>query len=174
MSAALELFLARLPKEEGERFDFYDDKTGKTVHAPVGTLTFGRGYTAAIFSRALFDGMDRAIASDIEARIVGFPWFTGPGATPARQSVFLDIAYNEGVHGLLNFPHMLSAARANSSVTSSTDRWFWYGNHRAAESPSPVTATTASSGSRRLSTADSMPRCRIARSSPDSCTGGHP
>jgi hypothetical protein len=49
------------------------------------------------------------LAEQVEAQLVGYAWYQNAG--PARQSVFLDIAYNEGVHGLVGgFPHMLAAA----------------------------------------------------------------
>jgi hypothetical protein len=103
---AIDLFLARLPKEEGERLLPYDDATGKPVAAPVGKLSWGRGYNLmACGSPGLFDAMDRYLVTDLDARLQHYAWYK---TDPVTQSVLLDIAYNEGVEGLLHFPKMLA------------------------------------------------------------------
>lgn len=106
---AVQLFAARIKDEEGERNDAYDDATGKSVRAPVGNLTWGRGYNlAALASPALFDVMDAYLIGRIDAQLSAYAWYQQAGAV--RQSVFLDIAYNAGVEGLLHFPRMIAAA----------------------------------------------------------------
>lgn len=110
-SPAVQLLLARLPKEEGERNDGYDDATGKTVRAPVGNLTWGRGYNLSqCASKGLFDVIDRYLIEDIERQLMPYPWYSC--MDPVTQSVLLDVAYNAGVAGLLHFPKALAALSA--------------------------------------------------------------
>lgn len=105
--SAIDLFLAREPTEEGERIVPYDDATGKPVKAPLGNLSWGRGYfLAEIGSPELFDVMDRYLAGHIEAQLMPHAWYQ---IDAPRQSVLLDIAYNGGVHCLLGYIHMLAA-----------------------------------------------------------------
>ncbi len=105
--SAIDLVIQRLNKEEGERLDPYDDATGKTVKAPLGNLTWGRGFNLAqIGSTGLFDVMERFLVMTIETQLMQYPWYQ---IDSVRQSVLLDIAYNAGVNGLLHYPRMLAA-----------------------------------------------------------------
>src|SRR5262249_22553916 len=45
-----------------------------------------------------------------------YSWFAK--CSPTRRSVLLDIAFNDGVEGLLHFPHMLSAIDRADWVTA--------------------------------------------------------
>lgn len=104
---AIDLFLARMPIEEGERIAPYDDATGKTVKAPIGNLSWGHGYyLEEIGSHDLFEVIDRYLAGKVEADLMPHAWYQ---IDAPRQSVLLDIAYNAGVTGLLHYPHMLAA-----------------------------------------------------------------
>ncbi|MDR5729698.1 MAG: hypothetical protein RB191_19960 [Terriglobia bacterium] len=104
---AIDLFIARERQEEGERNDPYDDATGKTVTAPIGNLTWGRGYNLSeIASPELFDVIDRYLVGHIEAQLMPYAWYQ---IDAPRQSVLLDIAYNAGVVGLLHYVRMLAA-----------------------------------------------------------------
>lgn len=122
--SAIDLFLAREVREEGERADAYDDVTGKTVAAPVGNLTWGRGYFLhQIASPELFDVIDRYLVGNIEAQLMPHAWYQS--LDDPRRSVLLDMAYNGGVSGLLHYPHMLAAIQnkdwteaANQCTTS--------------------------------------------------------
>ena len=70
------LLAARLPREEGQRLVPYDDATGKPVTAPVGNLTWGRGYNLMqCGSPALFDAMDAFLLAAIEAQLQKFGWY---------------------------------------------------------------------------------------------------
>src|ERR1041385_3425090 len=103
---AVDYFLARKKKEEGERIEGYDDATGKTVKAPIGNLTWGRGYNLSkCASPGLFDVMDRYLADQDDLFLQQFAWYLG--LDPIRQSALLDIAENAGREGLLHFPLML-------------------------------------------------------------------
>ena len=110
---AIMLLAARLPREEGQKLLPYDDATGLPVKAPVGNLTWGRGYNLMqCGSAALFDVMDAFLLGAIEAWLQQFAWYQALENQPTRQSVFLDIAYNDGEHGLLHFPNMIARAAA--------------------------------------------------------------
>ena len=112
---ALMLVAARLPREEGQRLLPYDDATGKNVRAPVGNLTWGRGYNLMqCGSPALFDVIDAFLLQAIEDWLQQFAWYRALENQPTRQSVFLDIAYNDGKHGLLHFPNMIAQAIAGN------------------------------------------------------------
>jgi GH24 family phage-related lysozyme (muramidase) len=112
MGAALELFLARAPVEEGVRKFAYNDATGKTVTCqPGGNLSIGEGIN-------LETGLDpdeiafltRHRAGLVEATLQTYSWYVAAG--PTRQSVALDIGFNAGIGGLLHFPHMIAAYAA--------------------------------------------------------------
>jgi hypothetical protein len=109
MSAALDRFLARAPQEEGVKKFAYNDATGKQVTCqPIGNLSIGEGIN-------LETGLDSAEiqfllahrAGLVEQQLLSFPWYAH--LPPGVQSVLIDIGFNEGVHGLLGFPHMLAA-----------------------------------------------------------------
>lgn len=110
MSAAVDILHARLPKAEGERLLPYDDATGKTVRAPEGFLSWGRGFNLEqCGSPGLFDVMEAYLISDIERRLMPMSWYgSAPGITDVRRSVLLEIAYNAGISGLLKFHRMLA------------------------------------------------------------------
>lgn len=119
-TTAVDLVFGRLTREEGERNLPYDDATGLPVRAPRGNLTWGRGFNLmACGSKGLFDVMERYLLQERFDAIKAYPWFALAG--PTRQSVFLDIAYNAGVEGLLHFPHMLSAAARGDWVQAAAE-----------------------------------------------------
>lgn len=108
LSARAELVLRRLVREEGEEFYPYDDKTGHRVRAPEGNISWGRGYNLEqCGSKTLFDAMDRVLIADVEQQLWKYDWYHK--GTDTQGSVLLDVAFNAGVHGLLNFPHMIAA-----------------------------------------------------------------
>lgn len=109
MSApATELTIARLLSEEGFKLLPYDDATGLPVKAPKGNLSWGEGFNLMkCGSKGLFEAMLRYLLGEIEAQLVTLTWY--PGLPDPVQSVCQDIAFNGGVHGLLNYPHMIAA-----------------------------------------------------------------
>lgn len=116
-ASAVDILFGRLTREEGDKKLPYDDATGKPVRAPVGNLTWGRGFNLMqCGSQGLFDVMERFLIAECERSLQGFEWYRK--ADPVRQSVFLDIAYNAGVGGLLHFPHMLAAALVGDWVAA--------------------------------------------------------
>lgn len=115
---AIDVLMARLTTEEGQRMLPYDDATGKNVTAPVGNLTWGRGFNLMqCGSNGLFDLMERWLLTQLDTQLQQFSWYVNSG--DVRGSVFLDIAYNAGLHGLLNFPHMIAAAANGDWATAS-------------------------------------------------------
>lgn len=112
MSQALDLFAQRAPVEEGDRARAYNDATGKTVTCqPGGNLSIGIGINLEIgLDSEEIDFLFRHRAGKVETVLQSFAWYQP--LSPVRQSVCLDIAYNEGVAGLLHFPHMIAALSA--------------------------------------------------------------
>jgi hypothetical protein len=107
--SAVSVFLARKTREEGDRIFPYDDATGLNVKAPVGNLSWGRGYNLMkCGSEGLFDVMDTFLVGALDAKLQAYSWYTGAG--DVRGSVFLDIAYNGGINDLLGYPSMLHYA----------------------------------------------------------------
>jgi len=110
MVTAVEVLLARLPREEGDIAYPYNDATGKRVSCrPGGNLTIAEGIN-------LEDGLDaeeRAFlvqhrVNKAHTALLQYSWYAGI-TDPYRQSVPLDIAFNGGVHDLLGYPHMIAA-----------------------------------------------------------------
>lgn len=107
--AAISLVLSRLPSEEGVRPRAYNDATGQTVTCkPGGNLSIGRGINLENgLDQDEMDFLDRHRVTKTSKALLVYPWYQG--CNPVRRSVLLDIAYNEGVGGLLHFPDMLAA-----------------------------------------------------------------
>jgi hypothetical protein len=107
--SAVSVLLARLISEEGQRMLPYDDATGLNVTAPKGHLSWGRGFNLMeCGSPGLFEVMEGYLLSALDNQLQAYPWYSGAG--DVRASVFLDIAYNAGLHGLLGYPSMLHYA----------------------------------------------------------------
>jgi len=99
--SAIDIATSRLAIEEGFRATVYLDTR---AHRTIG---FGFDIDAGI-SKSAAMALLEAQLKEIDATLTGFSWYTS--ADPVRQSVFLDIAMNAGVHGLMRFPHLLAAA----------------------------------------------------------------
>lgn len=105
----IDIVIKRLPAEEGIRKFAYDDSTGKQVTCkPLGNLTIGCGLNLEVG----FDDEDiewhlRKSVSKVAAALSGYDWYKK--CDPVRKSVLLDVAFNQGVNGLLHYAHMLSA-----------------------------------------------------------------
>lgn len=110
--SAVDVLLGRLTHEEGDRTLPYDDATGLPVVAPVGNLSWGHGYNLMqCGSEGLFAIMDRHLITALDTQLQQYQWYQSAG--DVRASVFLDIAYNAGLHGLVKgFPKMIAAATA--------------------------------------------------------------
>lgn len=113
---AVDIYIDRELKanREGDRRRAYNDKTGKQVTcktqdpATSGNLTIGRGINLEV---GLDDEEDawlfRHRVEKTQSSLQKIAWYRG--LDPVRQSGCLEIAFNEGVEGLLHFPHMTSA-----------------------------------------------------------------
>lgn len=97
---AIDLALPRLKTEEGFRATKYTDTQGH--------LTIGYGFDVdAGISQFAAAALLQAQAAERHNILVSYPWYAGLDAV--RQSVCLDIAFNNGLNGLLHFPHMIAA-----------------------------------------------------------------
>ena len=121
MSAALDLFWARAPGEEGRKPFAYNDATGKRVTCkPEGNLSIGVGINLETgLDAEEMEWLFRHRAGIIEQALLKFAWYTG--TDPVRQSVVLDIGYNEGLQGLLHFPHLIAAISIKDWPTASSE-----------------------------------------------------
>ena len=121
MSEALDIFAARAIREEAKRRLAYNDATGKTVTCqPGGNLSIGIGINLeAGLDDAEIEWLFRHRAGLIETQLQVFAWYTG--ADPVRQSVALDVGFNEGLRGLLHFPHMIAAYAVKDWPTAASE-----------------------------------------------------
>lgn len=111
MNEAIELALRRIcsAAEEGFRRYPYDDATGARVRAPKGHLTWLYGINldeegCPDLGQTCVRWKLYKIAAALNPR----PWYAA--SNPPRQSVFLDIAFNQGLGGLLDYPSMIHYA----------------------------------------------------------------
>lgn len=110
--SAIDIALPRLETEEGFRTLVYKDTRG---HSTIG---YGCNLDAGI-SKYAAGALLRAQITELDAAMAGFPWYIN--ASDVRRSVFIDMAFNLGLHGLLGFPHMLSAAAQNDWATAAAE-----------------------------------------------------
>lgn len=118
---AVELTLSRLILEEGRRAFAYDDSTGKRVTCqPQGNLSIGIGLNLETgLDDAEIEWLLEHRLGLIEKQLSTFDWYAHADAV--RQSVFLDMAFNGGVHGLLRFAHMVAAAEMGNWALASKE-----------------------------------------------------
>lgn len=118
--SALDIFLSRGAKEEGDEPFAYNDATGKRVTCqPEGNLSIGYGIN-------LESGLDvderawlfRHRSEKVEDKLLAFSWYAG--LNDVRKSVFLDIGYNNGINGLLHFPRLIAAVSVGDWGTAKT------------------------------------------------------
>lgn len=110
--SAVDLALPRLKTEEGFRAIKYTDTRGH--------LTIGYGFDVdAGISQSAAGALLTAQAAERHEQLLAFAWYAA--LDPTRQSVCLDIAFNGGVHGLLNFPHMIAALAKGDWVTAAAE-----------------------------------------------------
>lgn len=109
---AVQLFLGRIRREEGDKLLPYDDATAKPVVAPEGNLSWGWGFNLmACGSEGLFLAMATYLVTDLDNYLSQQAWYAALGSEPTRQSVFLDVAYNSGEDLLRHWPKMVGAAK---------------------------------------------------------------
>lgn len=110
-----------LMRDEGFRREAYPDP--KSGGAP---WTIGYGHTGREVHPGLAWTLGQAAAAlsaDITAACGGLttalPWWTE--LSPVRQDVLANMAFNLGVHGLLEFRNMLSDVRARTYALASAE-----------------------------------------------------
>jgi lysozyme len=109
---AVDIALPRLQTEEGFRALPYKDTNGFT------TVGYGFNVDAGL-------GRDEAaalLAAQLGSRhtaLLAFGWYAN--LDEPRQSVCLDMSFNLGLHGLLSFPHMISALAAHDWETAANE-----------------------------------------------------
>ena len=99
--AAIDLALARLKVDEGFRAAAYQDTTGHT------TIGYGFNVGAGI-SEFAAAALLQAQAQELAQSLSTYTWFQG--LDDERASVFIELAFNLGLNGLLGFPSMLHYA----------------------------------------------------------------
>jgi lysozyme len=112
MKNAIDFALPRLQTEEGFRATKYSDTRGHT------TIGYGFDVDAGI-SQYAAAALLNAQAAERHNTLLTYPWYSA--LDPVRQSVCLDIAFNDGLHGLLEFVHMLSALAKQDWVTAAAE-----------------------------------------------------
>lgn len=107
-------FQAQLKEEEGLRLKPYQDTVGKL------SIGYGRNLTDKGISA---DEAEYLLVHDIQATMaavsVRLPWF--PRLDGVRQRVLLDMAYNQGLGGLLLFQDMLAAVERGDYETAAAE-----------------------------------------------------
>lgn len=112
MIVCVEMAIQRIasPTEEGFRREPYWDKTQEAiVPGDKGNPTWLYGCNLATSgSRELGKLVLRyQVTKNCYQPLIGRNWFMA--INDARKSVCLDIAFNQGMHGLLDYPHMIAA-----------------------------------------------------------------
>lgn len=116
--SAISVLLGRLTTEEGDRLLPYDDATGKSVKAPIGNLSWGRGFNLMqCGSPGLFTVMETYLLTALDHQLQVYDWYRNAG--DVRASVFLDISYNGGIHDLLGYPSMIHFASIGDWINAS-------------------------------------------------------
>ncbi len=110
--SAVDLALPRLKTEEGFRATKYTDTQG---HLSIG---YGFNVDAGI-SQSAAGALLLAMAQERHDGLLAYPWYSG--LDPVRQSVCLDIAFNNGTNGLLHFPHMIAALAKGDWATAAAE-----------------------------------------------------
>lgn len=116
MMDEIEIVVERLKEEERYMSYLYDDANDKPVKAPIGNATIGYGENVqAGWSEVFSAGVLRLRVTSIAGSLSPFPWYQKCNA--ARRSVFIDIAFNDGVEGFVKgFPKLEAAIMADDWV----------------------------------------------------------
>ena len=107
--SAVDLSYARLGSDEGRRAFAYDDSTGRRVTCqPAGNLSIAVGVNLENgLDDEEIDWLSQHRLQKVQKVLSGYRWYVT--LDEVRQSVCLDIAFNQGVHGMLNYPRMIAA-----------------------------------------------------------------
>lgn len=105
-----------LKRHEGLRLSAYQDSLG------YWTIGYGRLIDArknAGISRAEAEQLLRHDVERLEIELAKRPWWLKLNAT--RQAVIVDMAYNLGLHGLLEFTGMIAAIKADDYAQAAAE-----------------------------------------------------
>jgi GH24 family phage-related lysozyme (muramidase) len=113
VSAASDIAAARIVRTnaEGFRADVYDDATGQPIVCQ-GQPTVGYGCRVRQWSPALAQVvLSFQLADEYETPLLQYPWYVG--CSDVRRSALLEIAFNQGISGLVGgYPSMIAAIGA--------------------------------------------------------------
>jgi lysozyme len=110
--SAVDLALLRLKTEEGFRATKYTDTQGR--------LSIGYGFNVdAGISLLAASALLQAQIVERQNQLLTYPWYSN--LDPVRQSVCLDIAFNDGLNGLLHFPRMIAALARGDWADAATE-----------------------------------------------------
>lgn len=121
MSAASDFAYIRLSTEEGRKPFAYNDATGRRVTCqPEGNLSIAVGVNLETgLDDEEVDWLSRHRLMKRENELTAYTWYRSLDA--ARQSVLLDIAFNQGLGGLLHYPRMLAALGQQEWAVAATE-----------------------------------------------------
>lgn len=106
---AIDSVLPRIKTEEGFRSHIYTDQEG---HPTIG---YGFNVDAGISQRAAAALLGEQL-QELHEMLARYSWYANLDL--ARQGVCLDIAFNDGLHGLLGFPNMIAALSRQDWATA--------------------------------------------------------
>lgn len=109
---AIDSVLPRIRVEEGFRSRPYLDSE---KHLTVG---YGMNLDAGISERVAAAALTEQL-QELHEMLSRYSWYAG--LDPVRQGVCLDIAFNDGLHGLLGFPNMIAALAAKNWITAKSE-----------------------------------------------------
>lgn len=112
MSNAIDVALPRLKTEEGFRSKVYKDTVGKK------TIGYGFNVDSGI-SQRVAEALLQAQLLEIQDGLAKYSWYTA--LDTVRQSVILDVAFNDGISGLLHFVNMIVALQKGNWVGAKTE-----------------------------------------------------
>jgi hypothetical protein len=113
----IDYVMPRLATEEDFKAALYDDATLKPVVAPVGKATIGFGCNVqAGWTYKFAYAVLKLGVLEVQDSLLLQPWYLALNAV--RRSVMLDIGFNDGIHGLLEFRKMIAAIKVQDWVTA--------------------------------------------------------
>ena len=118
---AVDLLMARIKKHESLRLSVYDDATGKpivpgSVVKGIPTIGFGRNLKRGITENEAVYLLTNDVDTVISEVRRALPWVKD--LDHARWSVIMELGFNLGVPGLLEFKRTLASVKAGDYETA--------------------------------------------------------
>lgn len=110
--SAIDSALPRIRVEEGFRSRPYLD-TEKHLTVGYG-LNLDSGISERVAAAALVEQLQ-----ELHEMLSRYTWYAG--LDPTRQGVCLDIAFNDGLHGMLGFHNMIAALGRQDWITAQSE-----------------------------------------------------